>query len=83
MPDLYISKLLTGHIYFNSPYEGCDSCGTCDGGRCDGCHERYAVTEFDDLGLIPGNYKVFQTKDDAEKFVEELERRCDGRSSMC
>lgn len=74
MPDLYISKLLTGHIYYHSPYENCDSCGTCDGGRCDSCHTRYAVSEFDDLRLIPGNYKVFRTKEEAEEFVKDLER---------
>lgn len=73
-PDLYISKRLTGHIYYRSPYESCDSCGTCDGGRCDICHERFEVIEFDDLGLIPGGSKIFRTKDEAETFIEELGR---------
>ena len=74
-PDLYIGRLLTGHIYFRSPYESCDSCGTCDGGRCDSCHEMWEVTEFDDLELIPDGFKRFRKKEDAEKFVADLERR--------
>jgi hypothetical protein len=29
----------TGHLYYGSPYESCDSCGNCDGARCDYCKE--------------------------------------------
>lgn len=29
----------TGHCYYKSPYESCDSCGNCDGARCDVCKE--------------------------------------------
>lgn len=72
--DLYIHRLLTGHIYFRSPYESCDSCGTCDGGRCDSCHEIWEVTEFDDLGLVPNRFQRFRTKDEAKKYAGEIER---------
>lgn len=27
----------TGHMYYNSPFESDDNCGTCDGARCDTC----------------------------------------------
>lgn len=27
------------HIYRNSPFESCDSCGTCDGARCEDCRK--------------------------------------------
>lgn len=30
-------KHYTGHLYRNSPYETDDSCGNCDGARCDYC----------------------------------------------
>lgn len=30
---------LTGHIYYGSAIESADSCGTCDGAKCDCCHE--------------------------------------------
>lgn len=73
-PDLYISTSLTGHIYFNSPYESSDSCGTCGGGRCDSCHEVYDVIEFDDLELIPNGFKRFRTQKEAKDYIEELER---------
>ena len=29
----------TGHIYYKSPYECDNNCGTCDGGACDFCHK--------------------------------------------
>ena len=32
-------KRYTGHLYRNSPYESDDSCGNCDGARCDICKE--------------------------------------------
>ena len=30
---------LTGHMHYRSPYEMDDSCGTCDGAKCDYCHK--------------------------------------------
>lgn len=32
-------KHYSGHLYRNSPYESDDSCGNCDGARCDYCKE--------------------------------------------
>jgi hypothetical protein len=37
--DVYEWKERTGHLYYGSPYESCDSCGNCDGGKCDFCRE--------------------------------------------
>jgi len=30
---------LSGHMHHRSPYECDDNCGTCDGARCENCHE--------------------------------------------
>lgn len=38
-----ITTHLTKHIYFNSPIECDDNCGTCDGARCDDCRKQYEV----------------------------------------
>lgn len=32
-------KSYSAHMYRNSPYESDDSCGNCDGARCDSCKE--------------------------------------------
>lgn len=32
-------KHYTGHIYYRSPYECDDNCGTCDGAKCEYCRE--------------------------------------------
>jgi len=41
----YVHVELTGHQYYGSPYESCDSCGTCDGARCDGCKVVWILEE--------------------------------------
>ena len=46
LDNVYLTTELTGHTYYRSPYESCDSCGTCDGARCDTCREKYTVTNF-------------------------------------
>lgn len=35
----YMWTEFTGHMYYRSPYESCDSCGNCDGARCEYCRE--------------------------------------------
>lgn len=40
----YIETYLSGHIYAHSDMETADSCGNCDGGKCDGCHMVWEVT---------------------------------------
>lgn len=37
--EVYEWTEYTGHLYYGSPYESCDSCGNCDGGKCDYCRE--------------------------------------------
>lgn len=35
----YVRKEYSGHIYYGSAFESADSCGTCDGARCETCRE--------------------------------------------
>jgi hypothetical protein len=53
---IFRSIELTGHMYRNSPHETCDSCGNCDGARCDSCKKIYVV---EDLGSQNVYYKGF------------------------
>ena len=41
--EIYTSMSLSGHMYRNSAYETDNSCGNCDGARCDGCHKIYSL----------------------------------------
>lgn len=70
----------TGHLNRGSDYSSSDSCGNCDGARCDYCHDIYCVTIFEkpifdgDLGYSVQNIRVkryFQDWDDALKFFTE------------
>ena len=64
---IYMDKELTGHMYYRSPYESCDDCGTCDGARCDYCKTRYIVKDLDtDEYLYNG-----LSKDDAERIYQK------------
>ena len=56
MVSLHIE--LTGHQYYNSPYESCDNCKTCDGARCDYCNTKYIVEDLaNDIEYYSGYYK--------------------------
>ena len=64
----YVSETYyTGHMYRNSPYETDDSCGNCDGARCDTCrdavreelHFRYSE---DDVTELLNNYGIDDPK---------------------
>ncbi len=41
----YIRSFRTGHLCLGSAIETDDSCGNCDGGRCDSCREIFEVYE--------------------------------------
>lgn len=43
---IYCHVEFTGHQYFNSPYESCDSCGNCNGARCDYCDVHWILEEW-------------------------------------
>lgn len=61
-----VSPVLTGHMYYMSPYETYDSCGNCDGARCDRCKTLYEVQDFDfDL------HRLYDTKELAEKIRDK------------
>lgn len=42
LPTMYRS----GHMYLNSPFETSDSCGNCDGARCDSCEKVTVPSEW-------------------------------------
>lgn len=75
--DLYLTKCYSGHMYFNSPYETDNSCGNCDDAKCERCHERYRVTEHDELDLIPGGERIFRNMEDAKTFISDLEKKAE------
>lgn len=58
---------LTGHQYYRSPYESCDSCGNCDGARCDYCKSRYIVKDLITDTIYYNGYD----KNKAEKILNE------------
>ena len=72
--DLYVTRALTGHTHYGSPYESFDNCGTCDGALCESCKERWWLEEFDDLDLIKWDHESFTTKEEAYARKEELEK---------
>ena len=64
---IYIRTEFTGHMYRNSPYETSDSCGNCDGARCDTCSKRYIVVNTNTDELLYSGYNVKE----AEKIRDE------------
>lgn len=73
--DLYLSKCYSGHMYFNSPYETDDSCGNCDGAKCEYCKTRWRVTDYSEgITVIPEGERIFNTKEEAEEFIASKER---------
>lgn len=54
-----VVKEYTGHIYYRSPYESDDNCGTCNGAKCDYCKTRFRST-INDIS--------YDTVEKAEKF---------------
>lgn len=68
--NIYVSKELTGHMYYRSPYESSDGCGNCNGARCDICHTKYTVL---DLITETVYYSGFD-KDKAELIENEYKK---------
>lgn len=64
-----MEKHLTGHIYYRSPYESDDNCGTCDGANCDRCNVVYTVNGVNSTFSDPGKAKAAE---DAEKSLINL-----------
>lgn len=52
----------TGHLYRNSPYESDDSCGNCDGARCDTCQKI----------IIPADIECSIQCDKLERMLDNL-----------
>ena len=69
-----INRAFTGHVYFKSPYECYDSCGTCDGAKCETCRERWEVVGWDPEDPDTNLYKTFSTKEEAQEFADAWEK---------
>lgn len=55
----YLTKHLSGHMHFCSPYETDNDCGNCDGVKCDCCHDVYKVEDYanDELYYLGNSYE--------------------------
>lgn len=60
---IMISKMKTGHTYYNSAFETSDTCATCNGARCDSCKDVWELTTVLDT-------KIFYSFEEA-KAVED------------
>ena len=72
-----LERSLSGHMYRYSPFETDDSCGNCDGARCDSCREIYVLTEYgepslDEIGAIIPKLIRYRTLRTAEEKEEAL-----------
>lgn len=68
MEDAYLSEELTGHIYYRSPFESCDSCGTCDGARCQTCRKKYIVRSSKSDTIFYEGYNESEAKEELESL---------------
>lgn len=68
--NVYLMTELTGHIYYRSPYESCDSCGTCNGARCDNCREKYTVTNFASDEVYYSGYNKAEAEEELDSRQE-------------
>ena len=74
MIGFIMTEALTGHMYYMSPYETFDSCGNCDGAKCEYCKTMYMVEDFTGQNIIPSGYKLFKTKEEGEEYMTKLEK---------
>ena len=74
MREAIVNRAFTGHMYYRSPYECYDSCGTCDGGRCETCREKWEVSGWDTEDERVELYKQFDTKEEAQEFADAWEK---------
>lgn len=68
MEDAYLSEELTGHMYYRSPFESCDSCGTCDGARCQICRRKYIVRSSKSDTVFYEGYNESEAKEELESL---------------
>lgn len=64
-----VSKVYSGHMYRNSPYETSSDCGNCDGARCDDCKELYEVTDMKNFDIVC----IVSDKNEILKKIEKYE----------
>lgn len=70
LDNVYLITEFTGHTYYRSPYESCDSCGTCDGARCDTCREKYTVTNFTSDEVYYSGYNKAEAEEELDSRQE-------------
>lgn len=68
MEDAYLYEELTGHIYYSSPFESCDSCGTCDGARCQTCRKKYIVISSKSNIIFYEGYNESEAREELESL---------------
>ena len=66
--ELVLESYMSGHLYRGSLFETDDSCGNCDGARCDSCKEVYVLTEYNKPILVEDKYGCI--------YEEQTVRRC-------
>lgn len=80
--ELLLEAQFTGHMYYKSTYESCDSCSNCNGARCDNCKRKYLVVEWlyneeyfdkDDEHIIPK--EILYSGFSKEKAIEIYNQR--------
>lgn len=71
MANVIISKEYSGHMYAGSPYETADSCGNCDGAKCETCKPRWIVEDYSKSPAFVS--KVFRNEEDAKEFAKQYE----------
>lgn len=81
---LSMTMSMSGHYRYHSAFETDDTCGNCDGGRCDNCRPIYEVIfevllpstvtgEFFDE-LKPVVHRYFEDQSEALCFYNDLKR---------
>lgn len=70
LDNAYLTTDLTGHTYYRSPYESCDSCGTCDGARCDNCRKKYTVGNFASNEVYYSGYNKAEAEEELDSRRE-------------
>lgn len=79
-PMVVVENFLSEHLYRCSPYESADTCGNCNGAKCDTCHTYYKVTEYSEPVTTDEGYwkqsinkwRIFKNEKDATEYFMEI-----------
>ena len=76
-----LTSFLTGHLHLGSAFETFDSCGNCNGARCNACYRKYEISKYDipvDDPVQGGyvqkrlNHKITINEEEALKYYESF-----------